>query len=51
MHETVEYKDNRMVIFPTHLWHKVQTINIEDKGITNPLEGRLTVNGHIGWRL
>ncbi len=51
VHETVEYKDNRMVIFPTHLWHKVQTINIEDKGITNPLEGRLTVNGHIGWRL
>ena len=51
IHETVEYKDNRIVIFPTHLWHKVQTIDIGDKGITNPLEGRLTVNGHIGWRL
>lgn len=51
VHETVDYKDNRIVVFPTHLWHKVQTINTGNKEITSPLDGRLTINGHIGWRL
>lgn len=50
VHETIEYKDNRLVIFPTHLWHMVDTIKTPDNA-SNPLDGRITMNGHIGFKV
>jgi hypothetical protein len=50
IHQTVHYKDNRVVILPTYSWHKVNTIKTPNK-IKEPLDGRITINGHIGFRL
>jgi len=43
-------KDNRLVIIPSHLWHMVETIHTTTT-YNSPLDGRITINGHIGFRL
>lgn len=50
IHQTIPYKDNQLVIIPTYSWHKVRTIESVNN-ITEPLDGRITVNGHIGFNL
>jgi len=50
VHQTVNYKDNRLVILPTDLWHTVRTIKTPTE-LYEPLDGRITINGHIGWKI
>jgi len=52
IHERVEYKDNRLVMIPAYNWHMVETIeNIGKHEYRTPFDGRVSVNGHIGFRI
>jgi len=42
----IEPINNRLVLFPTPYWHMVESV--ENKSYKNPIDGRLTVHGHIG---
>ena len=48
VHQTVKYKDNRLVIIPTWMWHTVRTIKTDNEK-TEALDGRITINGHLGF--
>lgn len=47
IHQTIEYKDNRLVVIPAWMWHRVRTT--KTNGGVEPLDGRITINGHIGF--
>ena len=49
VHEVIEPRHNRLVLLPTTFWHMVEPIAVEDW--RGPLDGRVSVNGHIGFRL
>lgn len=42
----VEPKNNQMILFSSHLQHKVNPVKINSK---NVLDGRVVINGHLGF--
>jgi len=51
-HERIAHKNNRLVIMPTYLWHMVEPIKLlEGKKYNSGMDGRVTINGHIGWKI
>lgn len=49
VHEIIEPRENRLVLLPTSHWHMVEPIRCS--AWRGPLDGRVSVNGHIGFRL
>lgn len=49
VHRVVEPRSNRLVILPTVYWHMVELTKVDDW--KRPLDGRVSVNGHVGFRL
>lgn len=47
VNKIIKFKDNRFVIFPTDLWHRITTIKC--KKYNGILDGRISINGHIGF--
>jgi hypothetical protein len=49
VHRVVEPRNNRLVVLPTVYWHMVELTKVDDW--KKPLDGRISVNGHVGFRL
>lgn len=45
----IENKHNRMVLIPSFFWHRVHPP--EFLYYNNPMDGRISINGHVGYRL
>jgi Rps23 Pro-64 3,4-dihydroxylase Tpa1-like proline 4-hydroxylase len=43
---TIEPKENQMIMFSAHLYHKVNSVKIDSDKL---LDGRVVINGHIGY--